>query len=347
MDKCLAIIVLAAGKGTRMKSKHPKVLHKLCGKPMIEYVLHTVFKLGSKKNFLVLGYKKDKIREEIAKRFSSLAGRFNFVIQKELLGSGNAVLQVKKFLKGFKNSVLVISGDTPLIEKVTLIKLLRKHKEEGNVATLLTTEMEQPFSYGRIIRSKNNEVEKIVEEKEATLQEKKIKEVNSGIYCFSSNILFKALHLVNPSNIKGEYYLTDVIKILKEQKCKIGAYKIKESSQVIGVNDRKNLAYVERLIRMRILERLMLEGVTIINPEETYIEDSVKIGKDTVILPGVIIRGETWIGENCSIGPYTLIKDSHIENKVEIQISVLEKASISSKTNIKPFSYIKGKSGCL
>ncbi|MCK5533855.1 bifunctional UDP-N-acetylglucosamine diphosphorylase/glucosamine-1-phosphate N-acetyltransferase GlmU [bacterium] len=342
MEKDLAVIVLAAGKGTRMKSDLPKVLHQLCGRSMIGYVLHAIHKLGSKKNFLVVGHKKEQVKEKIKRELPFFSDKFTFVVQRELLGSGHAVLQTEKNLKNFKGYVLIISGDIPLIEKETLIRLVNCHKKEKNAATILTTQIEVPFSYGRIIRNKDNEVEGIIEEKEASVSEKKIKEINSGIYCFSSGFLFDSLRSIRCTNKKGEYYLTDVIKILKEKGKKIGACKIEDKKQVIGINNRISLACVQRIIQQKILENLMLKGVTIINPQETYIEDSVEIGKDTVVFPGVNIQGNTRIGKNCYIGPYTIIKDSYLENSIKVQISVLEKAKISSKTIIQPFSYIKG-----
>ncbi len=342
MEKDLAVIVLAAGKGTRMKSDLPKVLHRLCGRLMIGYVLQTIHKLGSGKFFLIVGHKKEQVERKIKEEFPYLYNEFSFVFQKELLGSGHAVLQTEKNLKNFKGCVLIISGDVPLIEKETLVKLVKQHKKEKNVATILTTQIENPFSYGRIIRSRNNKVEGIVEEKDASFSQKTIKEINSGIYCFSARLLFESLPLVRCANKKGEYYLTDVIRILKEKGNKIGACKIEDGGQVIGINDRINLACAEQMIQQKILKKLMLKGVTIINPQETYIDDSVKIGKDTIVFPGVNIQGNTRIGENCYIGPCTIIKDSCLGNGVKVQISVLEKTKISSKTSVVPFSYIQG-----
>ena len=342
MEKDLAVIVLAAGKGTRMKSSLPKILHQLCGKPMIGYVLDVIHKLGSEKFFLVVGHKKEQIKRKIKEELPFFYDKFRFVVQKELLGSGHAVLQTEKNLKNFKGCILVISGDVPLIEKETLVKLVKQHKKEKNVATILTTQIEDPFSYGRIIRSKNNKVEGIIEEKDASFSQRTIKEINSGIYCFSAKFLFESLPLVRCANKKGEYYLTDVIKILKEKGNKIGAFKIKDEKQVIGINNRINLACAEQLIQQKILKKLMLKGVTIINPQETYIEDLVKIGKDTIISPGVSIQGKTQIGENCYIGHCTIIKDSCLGNGVKVQISVLEKTEIPSKTSVSPFSYMKG-----
>lgn len=249
MSKNVVSIILAAGEGTRMKSSLPKVLHRICGKPMISYVLSAVFKAGIKRNYIVVGHKREKVIEEIDNLLS--ARNAVYVRQSPLLGSGHAVMQVKRFLKSYTGSVLVTCADLPLLSGNTISSLVSLHMREKNRATLLGALVADPFGYGRIIQDARGEVVRIVEEKDATEEERKVRKINSGVYCFERKDLFEALDKVRPDNAKREYYLTDVIRIMKEERKKIGIKTLRNGQEITGVNTAGQLAGVEKYMKKR------------------------------------------------------------------------------------------------
>lgn len=328
-------IILAAGKGTRMKSDLPKVLHKVNGVPMVAKVMDVLKEAGSEENILILGHKIEQVLESL--------GDVNYVEQKEQLGTGHAVKITYDKLKSYKGTLLITCGDTPLLRSETLRKLVEKHKNSGVKATVLTALEKNPFGYGRIVK-KDGKVVAIVEEKEADEATKVIKEVNAGVYCFEAEDLFDALSKVDNNNGNGEYYLTDVIKVLVDRGDAVESFAVEDNSETLGVNSKVQLAEAEKILRKRKNIQLMEDGVILINPETTYIEDEVCIGRDTIIYPNALIQGKTVIGENCEITGNTRIVDSTIGNNVRIESSAIESSSISDKVTIGPFAHIRPKS---
>ncbi|MBI5574301.1 MAG: bifunctional UDP-N-acetylglucosamine diphosphorylase/glucosamine-1-phosphate N-acetyltransferase GlmU [Elusimicrobia bacterium] len=342
-------IILAAGEGTRFNSETPKVLHKILGKMIISRVVEIVD--GFDKKIIVVGHKSELVKKSISPvrngvPQSGISNRVSdknvvFVEQIVQLGSGDAVKQTEKILKNFTGDLVILSGDVPLLKKETVGKLLSVHKKEKAVATVLTCEVENPSHYGRIIRNADGTVKSIVESKDASDDVKKIKEINSGVYVFSSKELFSALHKIKNDNSKREYYLTDVISILSRQNKKIIAYKIENFREIMGINNRCELAQAENYIREKVLENLMHSGVTIVNPATVYIEETVEIEKDAMIMPSTIIKGRTKIGSGGVIGPFSYIEDSTIDKNVEIRASFVYGAEIADDVKIGPFSHIR------
>jgi len=337
----LVSIILAAGESTRMKSTLPKVLHQICGQPMLVYVLKAVLKAGCRKNYLVLGHKGEKVIE-VLRNFLPLRKRgIEFVKQTKLLGSGHAVLQVKKNLRDYRGHVLVVYSDLPLLSGRTLNRLIQTHYKQDNSLTILGTTLENPSGYGRIIENSNGKGIKIVEERDATPKERRINRVNVGVYCFRAEDLFKAVDKIKPDNRKREYYLTDAVEILGEMGKRVGMVITKDSREVEGVNNRKQLVNIQKYVNMKNLERLLLMGVTIVDPSSTFIDSTVKIGRDTIIYPGSTILGKTRIGENCKLGPYAFIQNCQIENGVEVRASFIYGAKIAERAKVGPFSHIR------
>ena len=333
MDR-LAVVVLAAGKGTRMKSELPKVLHKVCGKAMIEHILSAAQDLNPEISIVVVGYKGEAVKAEL----KDLA--VDFAYQKQQLGTGHAVMQVEEFLADFRGSVLVLCGDTPLLTAKTLSNLVEKQQQQG-VAAVLTTEVDDPSWYGRIVRDSSGNLVKIVEEEDATPKERQIKEINTGTYCFDSRYLFKALQEIEADNAQGEYYLTDVIEVLTYEGEAVAAELTIDSAETLGVNTKRHLAKAEKRLRNRVCNKHLAAGVTIMDPENTFVDSEVEIGQDTVIYPYTIIEGETRIGSNCIIGPYSRIIDSQLATGVEVQNSVIKKAKVGAEVQIGPFAYLR------
>ncbi len=324
-----------------MKSTFPKVLHQICGQPMLVYVLKAVLKAGCGKNYLVLGHKGEKIIEVLRNSLPLRKRGIEFVKQTKLLGSGHAVLQVKKDLRGYKGNVLVVYGDLPLLSGRTLNRLIQTHYKQDNSLTILGTTLENPSGYGRIIENSNGKGIKIVEEKDATPKERRINRVNVGVYCFRAEDLFKAVDKIKPDNRKREYYLTDAVEILGEMGKRVGMVITKDSREVEGVNNRKQLVNIQKYVNMKNLERLLLMGVTIVDPSSTFIDSTVKIDRDTIIYPGSTILGKTRIGENCKLGPYAFIQNCQIENGVEVRASFIYGAKIAERAKVGPFSHIR------
>ncbi|MBC1639682.1 bifunctional UDP-N-acetylglucosamine diphosphorylase/glucosamine-1-phosphate N-acetyltransferase GlmU [Listeria welshimeri] len=330
-------VVLAAGQGTRMKSKLYKVLHPVCGKPMVEHVVDQISTLDVDKVVTIVGHGAEKVQEH-------LAGKSEFVKQEEQLGTAHAVLQAKPELAGKDGVTLVVCGDTPLIEASTMEALLKYHHEKRAKATILTTVIEEPTGYGRIIRDDLGIVEKIVEHKDATEKEQRISEINTGTYCFDNKALFEALENVSNDNVQGEYYLPDVIKILKDLDEVVAAYRMESFEESLGVNDRIALAEASKLMQRRINDNHMRNGVTLVNPENTYIDIDVKIGQDTVIEPGVMLRGNTVIGDDCVISSGSEIANSVIGERVHVRNSSIFESKVGDDVQIGPYAHLRPES---
>jgi bifunctional UDP-N-acetylglucosamine pyrophosphorylase/glucosamine-1-phosphate N-acetyltransferase len=292
----LTAVILAAGKGTRMKSKLPKVLHKVGGHPMLEHVMDAAEAAGCRDNVVVIGHGAELVRELVG-------SRARIALQAEQLGTGHAVLQAADTLKDFTGTVMILCGDTPLLEAEELKKFYAEHVKSGAAATVMSAMMEDPFGYGRILRDDNGDVAGIVEQKDASEEQKLIKEINTGNYCVEAPLLFEVLRTLGNNNAQGEYYLTDVLAKLRAMGKKVGGVVTADSEMIMGVNSRRQLAEAESVMRRRILEKLMDEGVTVMDPASTFIEKSVKIAPDTTIYPYTWLQGETVIGEDCEIGP--------------------------------------------
>ncbi|SET12246.1 bifunctional UDP-N-acetylglucosamine diphosphorylase/glucosamine-1-phosphate N-acetyltransferase GlmU [Anaerobranca gottschalkii] len=331
----LNAIILAAGKGTRMKSDTIKVLHKLLDKPMLEYIYDALEPLHIEKVVTIVGHQKDKVYELYKDK--SL-----FAEQREQLGTGHAVLQAKDFfVNNNDEDVLVLCGDTPLLTTKTLQKFVDYHKQNGFSCTVLTAIQQDPTGYGRIIRNENNEVVSIVEEKDASEEQKKIKEVNTGIFVFNVGLLFELLPEVKNNNAQGEYYLPDVLKLLLARGEKVGAQIMENPQEMAGINDRIKLYEAEQILKLRINKKHMLNGVTIIDPQNTYISSKAKIQSDVVIYPMTFIEGNTEIGKGTVIGPNTKIVESKIGENTEIIYSVVQNSEIANNVSVGPFAYIR------
>ncbi|MFJ5625216.1 bifunctional UDP-N-acetylglucosamine diphosphorylase/glucosamine-1-phosphate N-acetyltransferase GlmU [Peribacillus loiseleuriae] len=330
-------VILAAGQGTRMKSKLYKVLHPVCGKPMVQHVVDQVSQLQVEEIVTVTGHGAEKVQEQ-------LGSACVYALQAEQLGTAHAVMQANHVLGDKDGTTIVICGDTPLIKAETMEALMKIHEETNAKASILTALATNPDGYGRIIRNEAGHVEKIVEHKDANDLERNVKEINTGTYCFDNKALFTALQNVSNDNSQGEYYLPDVIEILKTQGETVTAYQTEDFNETMGVNDRVALSQAEKLMRQRINETHMRSGVTIIDPENTYIEADITIGSDTIIYPGSIIKGNSVIGNDCIIGPQTEVDNCHIGDSSSLRQSVASDSSIGHRVNIGPFAHIRPQS---
>lgn len=333
MDK-LTAVVLAAGAGTRMKSKLPKVLHRVCGQAMVEHVIDVAEKVQAQKTILVIGHGAEQVKDRLKDR------NVQFALQQEQLGTGHAVMQAENDLPD-EGDVLLLCGDTPLIEEETIKKFIDFHRKGDFQATILTAKFEDPTGYGRIVRNAEGNVVKIVEHKDADAIQKSIQEINSGMYCYDAKLLKKALKKLTNDNQQKEYYITDVIGILKKEGHRIGAYQAEDRTEIMGINSRVQLAQAEEVMRSRILRNLMENGVTILDPQNTYVDKSVKVGRDTIIYPGVILTGNTEIGEDCIIGHNCRIENSIIKDKVEIQSSTIVESFVDEACHVGPYAYLR------
>ncbi len=327
-------IILAAGQGTRMQSKLYKVLHPVCGKPMVEHVVDNIRSLDMMEVITIVGHGSEDVRKRLGDKSA-------YVVQDEQLGTGHAVTQAEAVLGDKEGVTVVICGDTPLIRKETLEQLIQAHIEARSKATILTAIAPIPFGYGRIIRDSSGAIEKIVEQKDCNEQETLVQEVNTGTYCFDNQLLFETLKKVGNNNAQQEYYLTDVIEILRNDNQVVSAFCTPDFDETLGVNDRVQLAQAEKLMQMRVNEMHMRKGVSIPDPTNTYIGMGVEIGRDTVIKPGTILSGTTTIGEDCVIGPHTEISDCQVANTCVIRQSVLFESSVGANTQIGPFAHIR------
>ncbi|MCY7783515.1 bifunctional UDP-N-acetylglucosamine diphosphorylase/glucosamine-1-phosphate N-acetyltransferase GlmU [Bacillus sp. FSL H8-0515] len=333
MDKRFAV-VLAAGQGTRMKSKLYKVLHPVCGKPMVEHVVDEALKLSLSKLVTIVGHGAEEVKKQ-------LGDKSEYALQAEQLGTAHAVKQAQPFLADEKGVTIVICGDTPLLTAETMEQMLKEHTQREAKATILTAVAEDPTGYGRIIRGENGAVQKIVEHKDASEEERLVTEINTGTYCFDNEALFRAIDQVSNDNAQGEYYLPDVIEILKNEGETVAAYQTGNFQETLGVNDRVALSQAEQFMKERINKRHMQNGVTLIDPMNTYISPEAVIGSDTVIYPGTVIKGEVQIGEDTIIGPHTEIMNSSIGSRTVIKQSVVNHSKVGNDVNIGPFAHIR------
>ena len=327
-------VILAAGMGTRMKSKMPKVLHKVCGKPLSKWVIDASEAAGADKVCAVVGNKAETVKEV-------LGDVCEFALQAEQKGTGHAVMQAIDVIKNSKGEVVILNGDTPLITAETINKAIEYHKNNGNQATVITAILDDATGYGRIVRDNDGSVLKIVEQKDASEEEKKINEVNSGMYVFDAQSLVYALDKITPNNAQGEYYLTDTLEILLSAGKKIGGYAISDNDEIRGINDRVQLNEAEKIMQKRINEYHMRNGVTMRNPESVYIEDGVEIGNDTEICQNVTIKSGTKIGSDCVIGSGSMLDRAVIHDGVDVLSSVILESEVDEGTHVGPFAYIR------
>ncbi|MBR5229171.1 MAG: bifunctional UDP-N-acetylglucosamine diphosphorylase/glucosamine-1-phosphate N-acetyltransferase GlmU [Firmicutes bacterium] len=331
---CKTAVILAAGAGTRMKSEKPKVLHEICGKPMVSHVTSQAAAAGSENIIIVVGHGADKVQSQLADQGLS------FALQTEQLGTGHAVMMAKDQIPD-EGDVFVLCGDTPLITAETLKKFAAYHTEKKNAVTVLTAVFENPFGYGRIIRGADDQILKIVEQKDASEEEKAVKEVNAGMYCMNAVFLKSNITKLSSDNAQNEYYITDLIAMAVESGNGAGAYIVEDSDEIMGVNNRVQLSQASDVMRKRIAEKHMVNGVTIIDPSRVYIEDDVVIGNDTEIWPGAVLKGKTVIGKGCMIGADCQIENSTVGDGTDILKSVIKDSSIGENTHVGPFAYLR------
>ena len=317
-----------------MKSKMPKVLHKVCGKPLSKWVIDASEAAGADKVCAVVGHKAETVKEV-------LGDVCEFALQAEQKGTGHAVMQAIDVIKNSKGEVVILNGDTPLITAETINKAIEYHKNNGNQATVITAILDDATGYGRIVRDNDGSVLKIVEQKDASKEEKKINEVNSGMYVFDAQSLVYALDKITPNNAQGEYYLTDTLEILLSAGKKIGGYAISDNDEIRGINDRVQLNEAEKIMQKRINEYHMRNGVTMRNPESVYIEDGVEIGNDTEICQNVTIKSGTKIGSDCVIGSGSMLDRAVIHDGVDVLSSVILESEVDEGTHVGPFAYIR------
>ncbi|NLK08568.1 MAG: bifunctional UDP-N-acetylglucosamine diphosphorylase/glucosamine-1-phosphate N-acetyltransferase GlmU [Firmicutes bacterium] len=329
----IVAIVLAAGKGTRMQSAVPKVLHPICGVPIIQHVVNNLRGAGVRRIMVVVG--PDGLDAD-------LGPDIEYVTQQERLGTGHAVMQAEKALTGYKGSVLVLTGDAPLYREETLRNFIDYHSAQRALGTVLTVEVEDPTGYGRIIRDANGHLEKVVEQRDAEPSEKLIKEINSGSFVFDSTALFKALGHVTPDNLQKEYYLPDVLPILRNVPGgKVGVFKHDAPEEALGINDRIQLAEAERILRDRLREKWLLAGVTLVDPANIYIDAAAEIAPDATLMPFTFIEGNTVIGSGSVVGPFTRLQNVQVGENTSICQSTVVDSTLGPECEIGPFSYIR------
>ena len=332
----LAVIILAAGKGVRMNSELPKVLHPILKKPMLRYVLDVAREMEPERIVLVLGHDSELVKEVV------LDHPVETVIQEPQLGTGHAVLCCEDVFRGFSGDILILSGDVPATNVLTLREFLNSHTKNGADVSFMSALVKNPGGYGRILRNAEGEVLRIVEDKDATEDEKKENEINAGIYCVNSSFLWESLGGLDTENSQGEYYLPGIVNLCVSQKRRLMAFTLTNPKEVSGVNSREQLGEAEKTIRRAINRRHMENGVTIADPETTYISDSVIIGKDTTVYPNTYIYGETRIGDGCRVGPSVYIEDSRIGNNVEIRFSsYLTGCEVENGVVMGPFCHLR------
>ena len=330
------VVVLAAGQGTRMKSSLPKVLHPIAGRPMIERVLETANSLSPSTITLIVGHKADKVRDKLVNRQN-----LTFALQEPQLGTAHALQQAEPALAARAGSLILLSGDVPLLSPNTLKRLLETHRGSGPSATVVTATVDRPYGYGRIVRSRGR-ITRIVEERDASPTQRQIKEINSGIYAFDLAPLFEALRTIASQNAQGEFYLTDLIAIYRRRKLPVETLLIENAQEIRGINSRSELAEVSRLVRQKKNEELMAAGVTFIDPATTYVDPEVEIAADTVLHPGVVIEGRTRIGAACEIQAYVRISDSEIGDRVTINsFCLISGAQVATGAALGPFAHLR------
>ncbi|WP_088226305.1 bifunctional UDP-N-acetylglucosamine diphosphorylase/glucosamine-1-phosphate N-acetyltransferase GlmU [Desulfosporosinus sp. FKB] len=328
----LVAVIMAAGKGTRMRSKLPKVMHSLAGKPLIEHVLDVANQVGIERPFVIVGHGREAVAAKVQERAE-------IVVQTEQMGTGHAIMQALPYLEGAQ-TVLVLSGDQPLLKPESLQALLKLHQDGEACATVLTAYLDQPFGYGRVLKD-GDQLVRIVEEKDATPVERLIKEINTGTYCFRGSALKDALAKITPKNAQGEYYLTDVFDIFLKQGERILTYCTEDSHEALGINSRSQLAEAERILRERNLEHWMAEGVTIVDPASTFIDIDVRLSQDVTILPFTRLLGNTKVQEDAVIGPQTTLENCEVGSGSEVTYTVAKNANIGVRCHIGPFAYLR------
>jgi bifunctional UDP-N-acetylglucosamine pyrophosphorylase/glucosamine-1-phosphate N-acetyltransferase len=332
-----ATIILAAGKGTRMKSDLVKVLHPILGLPMLSYPIELSLKgIKSEKTIVVVGYQAGQIKEKFKDP------RIQFAIQKEQLGTGHAVLQAMPLLETFTGTVLILCGDVPLVKADTLHASIEAFWKSDSILSVLTTVVEDPFGYGRIVRSSEGWIKKIVEERDSTKEEKSIREINTGIYCVNASFLIDGLSKIEKNNAQREYYLTDLVEIAEKNGLRCSACIVADPVEVMGINTRVDLAVANEVLKLEKLKELMLSGVTVLDPKATYVERMVEVGRDTTISPNCYLHGMTRIGEHCIIESNSTITNSIIGNEVTIHSnSVITESKIGEGAVIGPFAHLR------
>lgn len=332
-------VILAAGKGTRMKSDLPKVLHPIYGKPLVGYVIDAAKNTGIiDESIVVVGHGAEKV-EAFVEGYDENS---KCVLQSPQRGTGDAVAKAKDLLGGFKGTVVILYGDTPLVTPETLNDFIKKHHESGAALTVMSAIFDDPTNYGRIVRNEDGTLKCITEEKDTTPEEKKIKEINAGLYCLDKEVIFPLFSELNCNNAQGEYYLTDIVALTIAKGLKAEAYILQNNEEIFGINSKANLAEATKILNKRTNDRLLAEGVSIVDPDTAYISPDTEIGRDTIILPNVYISGKNKIGEHCKIGPFAHIRDgATIGDNVRIGNFVeIKKSTIKSNTNVSHLSYI-------
>ncbi len=333
MTDDLDVIILAAGLGTRMKSKTIKILHRAAGRPIVDYVLDLAAEVSARPPVLVVGYQRELVQQHVG-------DRARYAVQESPRGTGHAVLCAEPFVSA--RNVLILSGDVPLARIETLRRLMDEHVRQQNALTVLTMKPSDPAKYGRVLRDAAGAVLRIVEAKDATDEEKRIDEVNAGIYVFDTAHLFPNLHRVKPNNAQGEYYLTDVVSMIRAAGKRVGAVLVDDPTEATGVDSRAQLATVEAEIQRRVVERLMRDGVTFRNPETVVIDSTVSIGPDSVVYPFVTIEGTTTIGRDCVIEPNVHLTNVTIGNDVHVKTgTVAEDAVIEDEASVGPYAHLR------
>ncbi len=334
--KRLGIVILAAGLGKRMRSKRAKVLHSLCGRPMILHLVETALSLKPDHLVVIVGYQGDEVQGLFKGRMVKV------VMQKEQLGTGHAALQAERSLGRFRGDLLILNGDTPLLTSATLQGFLMHYRDTGSALSLMTAILEEPTGYGRVIRDREQNVLRIVEEKDATAGERGIREINAGIYLVEPSFLFPALQNLRNQNVQGEYYLTDVVDAAVESGKRVSAWIVPRREEVFGVNSRLDLSVAEGIVRRRVLERIMEQGVTVLDPSSTYVDDTVVIGQDSILYPSTLLEGKTEIGEGCVIGPQVHIGNSRLANGVVVRNGcVITESVLEDGVIVGPFAHLR------
>lgn len=342
----LDVLILAAGLGTRMRSDLAKVLHQVDGRPLISHVCRTAASLAPEKIYVVIGHQGEAVKEAVLRELDETQAVF--VEQKQQLGTGDAVNSAREHLKDRESTLLVLSGDVPLIRPETLAGLVRQHlshRGRGAASTILTVKLKDPTGYGRIVRGDGGIFESIIEQKDASDEQLEIREINAGIYCFDTKLLFSALEGVKNDNAQGEYYLTDVPTLLRHAGEPVAIYQHGDTQEIEGVNNRMQLSDIERLLRRRTIAKLMLDyGVTFVDPRTAYVSEFARVGRDTVIYPNVSIEGESVIGDGCVIRSGTRIANSKIGNGVEVlDHCIVTDSEIEGECKVGPFAHLRGR----
>ena len=342
-ERPLSAVVLAAGAGTRMRSARPKPLHRLCGRPMILHVLDALAELSVDRVVVVVGHRAEWVTKTLVEH-APAGMAIEFVEQVEQRGTGDAMAVALTGLPdevgGEEGDVIVLPGDTPLLRPATLVELVRAHRRSDAAATLLTAVLEDPTGYGRVVRGRDDSVARVVEHGDATDEERAVCEVNTSMYVFKRSVLAPSLRRISPANAQGEYYLTDVVGVLYGAGHRVGSVVVADTMEVAGVNDRAQLAVAEAELRDRINERWMSRGVTMWDPQTTYIDADVRLGTDVVLLPGVILQGACTVGEHAELGPDVHLVDTTVGEGARIASSVCRRSVVGAEARIGPFAVL-------